>query len=114
MASKKKAATAALLGEPVSVGGGAAAPKKKKVKKEDGVGGGGPSLEKRLVSLLNSNPKGLGQDEVCEGLGCSPSDLLNPINDLLNKVCTQHARTRRTGGCIHACVRLVCTVRCCR
>lgn len=99
MASKKKAATAALLGEPVSVGGDAAAPKKKKVKKEDGVGGGGggPSLEKRLVSLLNSNPKGLGQDEVCEGLGCSPSDLLNPINDLLNKVRTQRICARAHG-----------------
>jgi DNA-directed RNA polymerase III subunit RPC6 len=101
MASKKKAATAALLGEPVNAGPAAAAassasmgtaggPTKKKklagggvgVKKE---GGEGPSLEKRFVSLLSAHPKGLGQADLYAGLGCEAADVVEIINNLLGR-----------------------------
>jgi len=96
MSSKKKAATNALLGPPVDPRAGAAevsvppATKKRKVKKEsDTTGAGavptGGSMEKRLTALLSSSGRGMTQDEVCAGLGCNPSDLVDAINNMLNK-----------------------------
>lgn len=94
--SAKAAATAALLGEPVSSSAataGGEAPKKKKVKKEDGIGlASAVPLDKQLVKLLAAAPKGLSQDEVCHALNVSPSDLLDPINELLGRVRRQAAR----------------------
>jgi len=94
MASKKKAATAALLGEPVSAPAsspssmsGPGGPTKKKkvaaggVKKE----GEGPSLEKRFVTLLGAHPKGLKDSDLYAGLNCEAGDVVNIINDLLSR-----------------------------
>ena len=96
----KRAATEALLG-PATVdvaaaaaAGAAPAAKKKKVKKEGGAADGTSGLsglsavgiEKKLVSLLGSNPKGLSHEEVCAGLKCMPSEMVDVINNLLNKV----------------------------
>jgi hypothetical protein len=86
----KKAATAALLGEPVD--SAASEPKKKKaaIKKEDGSAGGASSaslpLDKQLVKLLATAPQGMTSDAVCAALGVVPSDLLEHINELLSRV----------------------------
>lgn len=97
----KRAATDALLGpaavDSAPAAAGSAPPtKKKKVKKEGGAAADGSSsglsglsavgIEKKLVSLLGANPKGLSHEEVCAGLKCMPSEMVDVINNLLNKV----------------------------
>lgn len=89
----KKAATAALLGDPIDDDSVAAAPaaKKKKIKKEDGTAAGVATnvpMDKQLVKLLAAAPKGMSQDEVCSALNVQPTDILEHINELLNRVST--------------------------
>lgn len=93
----KKAATAALLGDPIDADSNSAAaavaePKKKKVKKEEGAISSTMPLEKQLVKLLGAAPKGMSQDEVCSALNVQPADILEHINELLNRVSQAHTR----------------------